>query len=235
MYTSISVKLMASKVVTLRMDNKNDLIPAFFCVPDLTGFTRFVASADITFAKEVIPALLRRLIEANLLKMNVAEIEGDAIFFYKTGRLPSVKRVAEQCKLFYKTFLDFMDSLEKIDPDGHEKYVADQLGLKVVIHYGQISSANIKGRTKLLGEDVIITHKLLKNAIREDNYVLFTDKYLRKIRDPKKLNSWFHGDQLTPGKEVYEYIGEVDYHYISLENVRRNQEEPEFIIQRKIS
>jgi hypothetical protein len=214
------------------MDSKNDLKPVFFCVPDITGFTRFVATADITFAKEVIPALLRRLIEANLLKMSVAEIEGDAIFFYKTGRLPSVKRVAEQCKLFYRTFLDFMDALEKSDPDSHQKYVADQLGLKVIIHYGAISCANIKGRTKLLGEDVIIAHKVLKNSIAEDNYILFTDKYLKKIKEPEKLNSWFDGEQLIAGSEEFEYIGEVTYHYISLEKIRRT---PEIMIQRKIS
>lgn len=226
---------MSSKVVTLRMENKPDLIPAFFCVPDITGFTRFVATADITFAKEVIPALLRKLIDANILKMSVAEIEGDAVFFYKTGRLPSLNRVAEQCRIFYTTFLEFMSALEKSDPDSHDKYVADQLGLKIIIHYGQISSANIKGRTKLLGEDVIITHKLLKNNVREDNYLLFTDKYLNKIKDPKKLRTWFHGEELIAGKEEYEYIGEVSYHYISLEKMRTGQEEPVLMTQRKIS
>lgn len=226
---------MSSKVVTLRMENKPDLIPAFFCVPDITGFTRFVATADITFAKEVIPALLRKLIDANILKMSVAEIEGDAVFFYKTGRLPSFNRVAEQCRLFYSTFLDFMSALEKSDPDSHDKYVADQLGLKIIIHYGQISSANIKGRTKLLGEDVIITHKLLKNNVSEDNYLLFTDKYLNKIKDPKKLRTWFHDEKLIAGKEDYEYIGEVSYHYISLEKMRTANEEPVLMTQRKIS
>ena len=226
---------MSTKVVTLRMENKPDLIPAFFCVPDITGFTRFVATADITFAKEVIPALLRKLIDANILKMSVAEIEGDAVFFYRTGRLPSLNRVAEQCRLFYTTFLDFMSALEKSDPDSHDKYVADQLGLKVIIHYGLISSANIKGRTKLLGEDVIIAHKLLKNNVQEDNYILFTDKYLNKIKDPKKFRTWFHGEELIAGREEYEYIGEVGYHYISLEQMRTGNELPALMTQRKIS
>jgi len=226
---------MSTKVVTLRMENKPDLIPAFFCVPDITGFTRFVATADITFAKEVIPALLRKLIDANILKMSVAEIEGDAVFFYRTGRLPSLNRVAEQCRLFYTTFLDFMSALEKSDPDSHDKYVADQLGLKVIIHYGLISSANIKGRTKLLGEDVIIAHKLLKNNVQEDNYILFTDKYLNKIKDPKKFRTWFHGEELIAGREEYEYIGEVGYHYISLEQMRAGNELPALMTQRKIS
>lgn len=202
------------------MENKDGLTPVFFCVPDITGFTKFIATSDINFSKEVIPALLRKLIEANILKMNVAEIEGDAIFFYKSGRLPAVNRVAEQCKHLYKTFSDFLAKLEQDDPDNYQKYLSDnQLGLKIVIHYGHISLSNIKGRIKLLGEDVIIAHKLLKNGIYELNYVLLTEKYLSKVRNKQKLEQWFHWEEIRPGKEVYDYIGEVPYKYITLDEM----------------
>jgi len=202
------------------MENKDGLTPVFFCVPDITGFTKFIATSDINFSKEVIPALLRRLIEANILKMNVAEIEGDAIFFYKTGRLPAVNRVAEQCKRLYKTFSDFLARLEQEDPENYKKYLGDnQLGLKIVIHWGRISLANIKGRTKLLGEDVIVAHKLLKNGIYELNYILLTEKYLAKVRNKQKLAQWFHWEEIHPGKEVYDYIGEVPYKYITLDEM----------------
>ena len=202
------------------MENNEGLVPAFFCVPDITGFTRFIATANINFTKDVIPALLRKLIDANILKMKVGEIEGDAIFFYKTGRLPAISRVTEQCKMIYKTFSDFIQSVANSDPENFEKYLANsQLGLKIIIHYGHTSVANIKGRTKLLGSDVIIAHKLLKNNIDEYNYVLLTDKYLAKIKDKTKLANLFHWEELRTGKEVYEYIGDVSYHYISLDEM----------------
>lgn len=202
------------------MENKDGLKPVFFCVPDITGFTKFIATSDINFTKEVIPSLLRKLIEANIIKMNVGEIEGDAIFFYKNGRLPSVSRVAEQCKHLYKTFSDFLADLQESDPENYNKYLADnQLGLKIIIHYGHISFANIKGRIKLLGEDVIIAHKLLKNGIEEFNYILLTEKYLSKIRDRQKLEQWFHWEELHSGSENYEYIGEVKYRYITLDEM----------------
>jgi len=202
------------------MKNKDGLTPVFFCVPDITGFTKFIATSDIHFTKEVIPALLRKLIEANIINMNVGEIEGDAIFFYKTGRLPSVNRVADQCKHLYKTFSDFLDNLQKNDPDNFNKYLSDnQLGLKIIIHHGNISLANIKGRIKLLGEDVIIAHKLLKNNINELNYILLTEKYLAKVRNRQKLEQWFHWEQLHSGFEEYDYIGEVPYRYITLDEM----------------
>ncbi|MEO8794022.1 MAG: DUF2652 domain-containing protein [Daejeonella sp.] len=202
------------------MENKNGLTPTFFCVPDITGFTKFIATADIQFTKDVIPALLRKLIEANKLHMNVGEIEGDAIFFYRTGRLPSIKKVAEQCKHIYKTFSDFLKNLQETKPEEYKKYLGDnQLGLKIVIHYGHISFSNIKGRIKLLGEDVIIAHKLLKNGIYELNYVLMTDKYLAKVKNSKNLEKYFHWEELHTGMESYDYIGDVGYHYITLDEM----------------
>jgi hypothetical protein len=202
------------------MENKDGLTPVFFCVPDITGFTKFIATADINFSKEVIPALLRRLIEANILKMSVAEIEGDAIFFYKNGRLPSVSRVAEQCKHLYQTFSDFIDKLEKTDPENYQRYLGDNsLGLKIIIHYGHISLSNIKGRTKLFGEDVIIAHKLLKNGVDELNYILLSERYLSKVRNREKLNQWFHWQELRSGSETYDYIGEVPFKYITLDEM----------------
>ena len=198
------------------MEKNDDILPAFFFVPDLTGFTKFVASADISFSKDFIAGLLRRLINANILKMNVGEIEGDAIFFYSTGRLPSVNQVAKQCKLLFKVFYDYINTMEKEHPENHEKHLADgQVGLKIIIHYGEISVANIKGRNKLIGEDVIIAHKLLKNSIQDNEYILLTQSYLNKIRK-NKVDSWFHWEELKHLADEYEHIGKVEYQYIPI-------------------
>lgn len=202
------------------MKNKEGLESAFFCVPDITGFTKFIATTDIAFSREVIPSLLRKLIDCNVLKMKIGEIEGDAIFFYKTGRLPAVGRVAAQCTALYTTFSDFIRSIKENDPENYEKYLADsQLGLKIIIHYGQISLHNIKGRIKLLGQDVIISHKLLKNKIPDYNYILLTDKYLSKIKDRDNLQQWFHWEKLRSGMESYEFIGDVGYRFITLDEM----------------
>src|SRR3954467_15922124 len=99
------------------MDQKE--IPCFFCVPDITGFTKLMTSADITFTKEIIPAVLRKLIDNNILKMSVAEIEGDAVFFYRTGRLPTIDRVAQQCIIFHNTFSNYIESLKKADEENY--------------------------------------------------------------------------------------------------------------------
>jgi hypothetical protein len=196
--------------------------PAFFCVPDITGFTKLIANADINFTKEIIPAVLRKLIDNNILKMSVAEIEGDAIFFYLTGRLPTINLVARQCKLFYDTFFNYIESLKTADEENYNKHLADgQLGLKIIIHYGKVNTSYIKGRTKLIGRDVIIVHKLLKNSVQENEYVLFTENYLKRIK-LNKANTTFDWKNLKKGKEVYEFIGTVKYRYIKMDTIKQS-------------
>lgn len=197
------------------MEKNKDITPVLFCVPDITGFTKFISTADISFSKDFIPSLLRKLINANNLKMNVGEIEGDAIFFYRTGRLPSMSRVAHQCKTLFKAFYDSIRSLEKDDPENYSKHLSEgQLGLKIIIHYGIISTVNIKGRTKLIGEDVIIVHKLLKNSTKEKEYILLTNSYLNKTKKPMLAKS-FNWAPLKTGEDQYDHIGKIGYSYIS--------------------
>lgn len=198
------------------MEQNNKPTSSFFCVPDISGFTKLMANADINFTQEIIPVLLRKLIDNNILHMSVAEIEGDAIFFYRIGRLPSVKQVVKQCMLFNKIFKEYILSLKDSHPESYKKHLTHgQLGLKIIIHCGKISTSNIKGRTKLIGQEVITVHNLLKNNVPESEYILLTENYLKKIKgnDPFSCFDW---GKLNEGIEVYEFLGEVKYKYIKL-------------------
>ena len=201
---------------------KKSAVPVFFCIPDITGFTKFITSTeDSEFANRVISTVLNRVAAANILEMNIAEIEGDAIFFYKTGRLPAIKKVAKQCQLIYDTFLATIARFKQTDPQLYTKYLsANQLGIKIVIHHGHIGLTKINGRTKLMGEDVILAHKLLKNSITEPCYILLTNKYLDKLKDKKVVKNWFHWESLKKGKDSYEHFGVIHYSYIPLVNCR---------------
>ncbi|TKB98751.1 DUF2652 domain-containing protein [Pedobacter cryophilus] len=198
------------------MKNKS-LVPVFFCIPDLTGFTKFITSTETVFANQVITDLLNQIVSSNMLDMKVAEVEGDAVFFYRTGRLPAVGKVAKQCKNIYDTFKEKIDSYQTSHPEEYQQFLADeQLGIKIVIHFGHISLVKIEGRTKLMGEDVILVHKLLKNGIPEPNYILLTDNYTLKLKDKKTVKNWFNWESVKKGSEQYEHFGLTHYSYISL-------------------
>lgn len=199
------------------MDTKDEIIPAFFCVPDITGFTKFITSADINFSRSVISGILAKIVKANLLKMEVAEIEGDAVFFYKAGRLPAFKQICKQCDFFFKEFYSYLNEIKAKDEENYNLYFSGgQIGLKIIIHHGRVIKTRIQGRTKLIGEDVIIAHKLLKNTVEEDEYILLSEKYLKKIRF-KTTDTLFDWGRLIPCKETYEHIGEVKCYYLPVD------------------
>lgn len=197
---------------------KKSAVPVFFCIPDITGFTKFITSTDNEeFAHRVITSVLNKVADSNILDMDIAEIEGDAIFFYKTGRLPAIKKVAKQCQGIYDVFRETIASFQESDEELYAKYLSkNQLGIKIVVHHGHISLAQINGHTKLMGEDVILAHKLLKNSIQEPCYILLTNQYLDTLKDKKVVKNWFHWESLKKGKDKYEHFGVTYYSYISL-------------------
>jgi hypothetical protein len=193
--------------------------PALICIPDITGFTRFMAETDLTFSRKIIPPLMRCLVTSNTLSMNVGEIEGDAILFYRFGTLPALKELADQCKKFYMDFNRQLESLKKEFAEDFAKYVStNKLSLKIILHAAEMTSTHIEGMIKLIGEDVVVVHKLLKNAVPDPEYILLSEKLLSNYT-PLQVSEALNWSELKNGQDDYDYIGVVKYRYIKLDSV----------------
>ena len=79
----------------------------------------------------------------------------------------------------------------------------DKLKLKVVVHSGQALFHKVGRFAQVSGLDVILVHRLLKNSIDSDEYVLMTES---AYRDITIVSPW----PLVRGIERYEGIGEVN-------------------------
>ena len=55
----------------------------------------------------------------------------------------------------------------------------DQLKLKAILHYGQVVIKQVHQLEELAGEDVILSHRLLKNTIGASEYILMTEPFYR--------------------------------------------------------
>lgn len=202
--------------------------PALICIPDITGFTRFMAETSLEFSRKIIPPLLRNLVTSNTLNLKVGEIEGDAILFYRYGTLPSFKELVDQCKNFYIKFTEQLEALKKEFPDEFTKYISSsKLALKIVVHAAEMTSTHIEGLIKLIGEDVVVVHKLLKNGIKDPEYILFTEKLLSNYEE-NEINETLNWLTVEKSEDTYDYIGSVKYRHISLEpllNEMKNKSE----------
>ncbi len=188
------------------------------CIPDISGFTKFMSESDSGLSSKVIPSLLNKIIYSNEIGLRVSEIEGDAVLFYKTGELPTLSALVNQCVFFYKEFYRELNLLkEKHSNEVGSHKIPKTLGLKIILHFGDdVKTVQIGKHIKLMGEDVIIAHKLLKNEVKKDEYILLSENLLKQY-DLNELDNNIYWTTLKKGENIYEHLGEINYTYIDLE------------------
>ena len=185
-------------------------------IPDISGFTRFINETEIDHSRQIIQELLETLINANELGLELSEIEGDAILFYKFGEAPSMEKLYKQVE---KMFCSFHQSIIAYDQRRFCQCVACRsainLTLKVITHYGEFVGYNIKSFSKLIGKDVIVAHQLLKNDIEQHEYWLVTENLLSD-RPPESLPKWMQWISSAKHTEA----GDIPFHYTQLSRLR---------------
>ena len=201
------------------MENKGLLF-----IPDISGFTRFVTEMEIDHSRHIIEELLETLINANSIGLEISEIEGDAVLFYKFGDPPDLNTLYSQVE---KMFCEFHRHI-----GGYEYRrlcqckacrSAIDLTLKVVTHYGEFTGYNVKHFNKLLGRDVIVAHQLMKNEIPQHEYWLVTNSVLQD-KSPDGLKEWMS----WAGSSKQTDAGEICFHYTQLTPLKQEikQETP---------
>jgi hypothetical protein len=186
-------------------------------IPDISGFTRFVSQTEIDHSRRIIQELLELLINANQLGLEVSEIEGDAVLFYRFGEAPRLDQVYQQVE---KMFCAFHRHLLAYD---HHRYcyckactAAKGLTLKVVTHYGEFTGYQVRNFHKLIGTAVIVAHQLLKNDIEQHEYWLVTAPLAGPETRPAGLAPWMQWTSSATHTES----GEIRFHYTQLGQLR---------------
>ena len=188
---------------------------ALIFIPDISGFTKFVTDTEINHAKHIIEELLEILIDSNQIGLEVSEIEGDAILFYRFGKAPSSADMLRQVEEMFSKFHTHLKKYEKhrICNCG-ACCTASKLAVKFIAHYGQVSINTIRQYKKLFGKDVIVAHRLLKNDIDSHEYSLFTENLLMADETWNKMHehAW---DHVKSSEQEYD-SGKVGFTYLSL-------------------
>ena len=105
-------------------------------IPDLSGFAHFVNSVEIDHSQHVIQELLEVILDANEMDLQVSEVEGDAILFYKFGELPDLSLTYKQVEKMFLAFhkhLQWYESKRTCHCNACISVI--NLTLKVITHY----------------------------------------------------------------------------------------------------
>lgn len=203
----------------------------YFILTDISGYTEFLTKSELDHAQDA----LQNLFDVQLAHIKhpfiISGFRGDAIFMY----VP----VANICEP--QTILDALENLFFVFADTLRQMINNttcscracknmsKLDLKMVIHYGEYAIQKLGDREELLGADVIIPHRMLKNSVIEqtgiESYALFSSAAVEASNLPQLAYP------LVTHSETYDHIGEVNMHVLDLRKVwEHEQDKRRFII-----
>jgi hypothetical protein len=170
---------------------------------DISGYTAFLSSVadahrDDAFAGGTIPdayalvsSLLDGIIEGVVPPFALAKLEGDAVFAFAVSAagMPQGSRVLdciEGCYAAFRTRLEGARSIWSCRCTACAR--VESLDLKFVLHAGPFVVQRVGGGRELVGSDVVLVHRLLKNRAAEvigpRPYALLTDAAIRMLAIP---------------------------------------------------
>ena len=195
------------------MENKGLLF-----IPDISGFTEFITNIELAHSHHIIQELIEVLIDQNAIGLEVSEIEGDAVLFYKFGDSPELSLIYGQVeKMFFAFHNHLKISEQRRNCQCNACKCAVNLTLKFITHYGEFTGYKIKNFYTLIGKDVIVAHQLLKNTIDKHEYWLLT-KNLTGGKTPEEFTPWIKWDQ--GAKQVNK--DEITFHFAQLSHLKVN-------------
>jgi hypothetical protein len=183
-------------------------------IADIGGYTEYMRFHRMSLAHAEVNTgrLLEKVIDA-VPDFDLIEIEGDAAFL----SLPAdgldddatLALTLQSATAMHRAFhVERQHVATNLCPcNGCTQ--ADNLKLKFVAHIGEVATQTIRRRRKLVGIDVILVHRLLKNAVEIPEYVLVSEEL------------YGDGDPTLPGaaQEVsqdLEGIGPVRAYYVDV-------------------
>jgi hypothetical protein len=157
------------------------LAHAQLVIADISGYTDFIVNRTVSLvhAEEVISELLDALAERSQHPLTLNKFEGDAALLYAESGDDPAAAASDVIAQLGSMFDAFAESRERI----REKRTIcncdacsniTNLRLKAFMHCGEIAIKQLRGFTELAGEDVILLHRLLKNDVEGNEYVLLT-------------------------------------------------------------
>jgi len=194
-------------------------------IGDITGYTKYLAGVELEHSQDVLADLMNVLVAQMRGLLHLAKLEGDAIFCYEhEGEADGGTLLAmiESCYFAFARRVQTIDRLTTCDCNACR--LIPTLDLKFLIHHGQFVIQEVAGSRELMGRDVILVHRLLKNTYTERSgirgYAMATEPCVRHFGlDPAALGASEH-------RETYDDVGEVRLFVMNLkERWRRAQEE----------
>lgn len=198
----------------------------YLLLADISGYTSFVAGTELDHSHEILSDLLETICLQIEKLLTIHKLEGDAVFAYAPEAI--IARGETILELVESTYAAFRDRQTDIKRSTTCTCRACQnipsLDLKFIVHHGDYIIQQVRDIREMVGSDVNLVHRLLKNHVTEATgwraYLMITEPCLAHL--DVKLEGTH--EQM----ESYEHLGaiktiNVDMHrrYAELKEARQ--------------
>lgn len=160
----------------------------FILIADITGYTSYLTRSELEHAQETLTELLELLIEHTPPPLVVAQLEGDAVMSY--GLREGFVSAQTFIEMIEETYIAFRRAIELMVLNNTCRCNAcanvSSLDLKFFVHFGSFAMQELDDRKQLVGNDVNLVHRLLKNSVTADTgiraYILCTDAAAKALQ-----------------------------------------------------
>jgi uncharacterized protein YndB with AHSA1/START domain len=202
-------------------------------IADISGYTGYLAGSELEHARDVLADLLETVLEAMGPLPRLSELEGDAVFLYAPEADVDGSMLLDTLETCYFAFRRRILSIAQATTCPCNACTAIRgLDLKFCVHIGDVVRQRIALQEKLMGSDVILVHRLLKNSVAETlglhGYALLTASSLERLGlDPAGLEMLAHGETYEHFGRVSVYIHDLQARWMQREEVDRVFVHPE--------
>ena len=164
---------------------------------DISGYSSFVQQTEIDHSWSILHELLDTVVRSVAGRMDVSQVEGDAILFITGLSTPDVMGALEGTFVAFHRRLRDMNAVTTCPCSACANIGI--LKLKFVVHHGRFSRQRLGNVEQLHGADVIVPHRLLKNKVPSKEYVLVTDAVLNRLPDDTRSKFIPHSEEFDVG------------------------------------
>ena len=182
---------------------------ACLIIADISGYTSYLAAAELDHAQDILADLMATVVGAFRPSFKLAKLEGDAAFVFAVTDAVDASVLQDAVEGCYFAFQRRRRDIRQATTCPCEACVRiPTLDLKLIAHHGIVAEQKMAGRAELVGRDVIVVHRLLKNDIETSlgvaAYAAYTDACVAAmgIDDPAAAGLRSH-------RETYDVLGEV--------------------------
>jgi Protein of unknown function (DUF2652) len=154
----------------------------YLVLADISGYTKYLSGVELEHAHDILADLLGLVADGLCPPLQLAKLEGDAVFCFGQDEDGDDLGAEALLEAFERTYFTFARRRRTVALSSSCTCDAcrrvPELDLKLLAHHGSFVEHDVAGRRELVGPDVILVHRLLKNAVQETHdargYALLT-------------------------------------------------------------